>query len=144
MKCDFCHKNPAIYLLEIKDEKGIRKYSLCGECLYEYIGRLFQIAFSQDKEEKRCPNCGRTWKKIEETGMVGCYYCYSVFKDELGEIIKNYHGNKKHKGKIPKNVSKKEDILKYKIELSKAIEEENYEKAAKLRDFLNKFNERSG
>ncbi|MGB9767403.1 UvrB/UvrC motif-containing protein [Dictyoglomus turgidum] len=138
MKCDFCNQNEAVYVLEISDEKGKRKYSICEYCLKQVIKDIFQgNYFMRDEKVKRCPKCNRSLEEIKETGMLGCSYCYSYFRDEIGKLVYQYHGNKVHRGRVPiKKEFKTDKILKYKIELSKAIEEEDYEKAAKLRDLL--------
>ncbi|MFN3699108.1 MAG: UvrB/UvrC motif-containing protein [Dictyoglomus sp.] len=143
MWCDFCGKNKAFYILEIADEKGKKKYALCEECLHQMIKDIFQVEFMVKEEVKKCPKCGREWKDIEETGMVGCHHCYEFFGEDLEKIIIQYHGNRVHKGRVPQKDSVKSDrILRYKVQISKAIEEEDYEKAAKLRDFLKNIEKR--
>ncbi len=148
MICDFCHKNNAEYILEINNEEGKRRYSLCESCLQEILKDILQPAILFEKEIKnvdKCPKCSRKWEEIEETGIVGCSYCYVHFADRLEPIISQYHGVKVHKGKAPKKTVKKmENILKYKIELSKAIEKEDYEKAAEIRDILLNFGKKDG
>jgi len=41
---------------------------------------------------KVCPSCGNTEKEATEAGMVGCPLCYSVFRDEIAEVIRKLHG----------------------------------------------------
>lgn len=143
MWCDFCGKGEALYILEINDEKGKRKYALCEDCLQQIVKDIFQIGFEVKEDSKKCPKCGRTREEIENTGMVGCHYCYEFFGEELKKVIAQYHGNKVHKGRMPtKDLHKAEKILKYKVQISKAIELEDYERAAKLRDILNKVEKR--
>ncbi|ACI19370.1 UvrB/UvrC motif-containing protein [Dictyoglomus thermophilum] len=146
MKCDFCNQNEATYILEIDDEKGRRKYSICESCLKQVIKDIFKGTYIMKEEKaKKCPKCNRSLEEIKETGMLGCSYCYAYFRDEIEKMVYQYHGNKIHKGKIPaKKEFRIDKILKYKIELSKAIEEEDYEKAAKLRDLLKNIDTRGG
>ncbi|HOJ92167.1 MAG TPA: UvrB/UvrC motif-containing protein [Dictyoglomaceae bacterium] len=143
MICDLCHKNKAEYILEVNNEEGKRRYSLCESCLQEIVREVLQSSMLFEKEIKdldNCPKCDREWEEIEESGIVGCSYCYVHFADKLESMISQYHGEKVHKGKAPKKTVKKmENILRYKIELSKAIENEDYEKAAEIRDILRKF-----
>lgn len=143
MWCDFCGKNGALYILEINDEKGKRKYALCEDCLQQIVKDIFQVGFEIKEELKKCPKCGRSWKEIENTGMVGCYYCFEFFGEELSKIISHYHGNKIHKGRVPtKDLLKSERIMKFKVQISKAVELEDYEKAAKLRDIFDNVKKR--
>ena len=90
---------------------------------------------------------GSTLNDIKRTGKVGCADCYDTFFSELMPTIRNIHGNTEHKGKRPNvieytvNEDKKdqtesaEDKLSaLRAELKKAIEDENFERAAQLRD----------
>ena len=91
---------------------------------------------------KECPSCGFRLKSFPSTGKLGCGDCYRVFRSELLPFIKKYHGHTVHKGKRGKIMSEKPAkkeamssvLLELKSQLEKAVQEENYELAAKLRD----------
>lgn len=104
----------------------------------------------------KCPKCGLTYDDFVKNGKFGCAECYDSFSNKLDSILKNLHGTCKHIGRKPKNIIKKSDSKKEvqkvqeKIDekqqqidilnkdLQKAIKEERYEDAAKIRDELKK------
>lgn len=73
-----------------------------------------------------------------ESGRIGCSECYTVFRRELMPTIENIHGKAAHIGKRP--LHRKEEppkrllLAQLRDDLQKAVQEENYEKAAQLRD----------
>jgi protein arginine kinase activator len=85
-----------------------------------------------------CPLCGSTASDISRTGKVGCAQCYDTFADMLTPYIKRIHGNTEHTGKIPSDagaeIKTKRQLVQLKEELKKAIENQEFEKAAELRD----------
>ncbi len=113
------------------------------------------------KEAKKCPACGATFSDIAESGRVGCADCYDSFAEQLAPSIIRTHGRVSHVGKHPSGAvsSEKADsakakpnvkqndsaaavnekqtkIAELKAQLKKAIETEQYEEAARLRDII--------
>ncbi|NLE12540.1 MAG: hypothetical protein GX628_02560 [Clostridiales bacterium] len=105
--------------------------------------------------EKVCPLCGSSYRELVSGGKVGCAKCYEVFKEELAPTVAKIHGRSRHVGRIPSGyvndyvndnekilgspVKTEEQILKERItalnnEQKKAVEVQNYERAAELRD----------
>ena len=87
----------------------------------------------------RCDSCGSSFNDIVKSGKIGCSECYSTFFDKLMPSIQRIHGKTKHEGKIPLNEVTNEDentskIASLREELNKAIENEDFERAATLRD----------
>ena len=89
-------------------------------------------------ESKRCPVCGSTFSDIARTGHIGCPQCYETFADELAATVNQLHGTSKPQGRIPKRFGEKQnreaEINSLKEEQKKAIEAQEFEKAAELRD----------
>ena len=89
-------------------------------------------------ETKRCPVCGSTFNDIARTGHIGCPQCYETFADELAATVNQLHGTSKPQGRIPKRFGEKQnreaEINSLKEEQKKAIEAQEFEKAAELRD----------
>ena len=89
-------------------------------------------------ESAVCPKCGMRFSEFLNMGRLGCANCYSAFSSSLYPTVKRIHGNTKHSGKFPdgvKTAAAKENKLRdLKERLSKAIEKQEYEDAAKLRD----------
>lgn len=89
-------------------------------------------------EEKRCPMCKSSFNDIVKAGKVGCAKCYETFASELESTVKSIHGNVSHVGRTSgpwkKKKEKNDKIAKLKSELAAAIEAQEFEKAAELRD----------
>ena len=88
--------------------------------------------------QKKCPSCSASYSEITEGGRVGCPVCYSFFASELSPLISSVHGSGEHVGSVPsRHRAKKERgerLKKLKEELREAVEHENFEHAAALRD----------
>ncbi|MBM7588337.1 protein arginine kinase activator [Bacillus pakistanensis] len=87
----------------------------------------------------QCNKCKMTFDKFVEVGRFGCANCYETFKDYLDPILKRVHsGNVEHHGKIPQRIGGeihvKKKILQLKAHLQELIQQEEFEKAAEIRD----------
>ena len=113
------------------------------------LSSFFSNALPAISGATHCDTCGSTLNDIKRTGKVGCADCYDTFFSELMPTIRNVHGNTEHKGKRPgvieytvneeenksDNDAPSEDkIGTLRAELKEAIEKENFERAAQLRD----------
>ena len=85
-----------------------------------------------------CNNCGTTLEEFKKTGLLGCDNCYNEFSSNIESIAKRLQGSIEHKGKIPlregKMLVREKHLTKLKFEMQKVIEEENFERAAEIRD----------
>lgn len=109
---------------------------------------------SQTKKIK-CPNCGMGYDDFKKVGRLGCGQCYNTFRESIVALLKRIHGSTQHMGKTtaPSQEAPKEavstksaartrqsvksqtgSVAHLKERLRKAIDEERYEEAAKLRD----------
>ncbi|MGN1418356.1 MAG: UvrB/UvrC motif-containing protein, partial [Acutalibacteraceae bacterium] len=107
------------------------------------------FALSSARAE-RCEKCGSSFDDIIKTGMVGCADCYEKFYDKLLPSIQRIHGKAKHQGKRPpvtvstakvKEKTKEEIIAEKEAEMKKAVESQNFEQAAIIRDEIKKLRE---
>lgn len=155
MLCDICGKNPAtVHLTEIIDDQ-MNELHLCEECARQKSIQMEQqfglsdllaglTEFEKPMVEKeavvlKCPTCGFTYTDFKKIGRLGCSDCYSTFKKYLVPLLKRIHGSGFHYGKSPvkitKPVKKKIDLLSsLRYQLQKAIEMEEFEEAARIRD----------
>lgn len=156
MKCDNCNKQATVHLTEIKGGKKIEKH-LCQECAAQSEGlptkghtpinellTNFVLAHSGLGKEAttKCEQCGITWAEFRQTGLFGCEHDYQLFERDLTPLLQRAHeGATHHVGKVPTRrggssvpARKRIDISKLRKELQMAIEKEDYERAAKLRD----------
>lgn len=87
------------------------------------------------KEYKECPVCKHSWADFTRTGKFGCGECYKTF-DGVLNVIRQTQQNSQHNGKIPSKsgaeVKMKRRLAELKKELKAAVDNEEYEKAAKL------------
>ncbi len=157
MKCESCQKKQAIVHLTDVSNNQKREIHLCEECAREkgvtikshmnkeatFPEFLTQIVEAQTEaigEDKdiRCPKCGITYKKFRSTGKFGCPNDYVVFRKGLLNLLEKIHQKVQHVGKIPTRVgdhlAREKELSQLKVELTRAIEAEAYERAAEIRD----------
>ena len=155
MLCDICNKKKAtVHLTEIIDGE-MSEMHLCEDCAREksvQMEQQFGLAdllaglsgFGQQVKESgapqlQCSNCGTSYDDFRKFGRLGCSECYNTFGDQLGTLLRKIHGSSQHLGKTPPTaaepIKNKIDMLQeLRRQLQQAVEVENFEKAAKLRD----------
>ncbi|WP_409303695.1 UvrB/UvrC motif-containing protein [Peribacillus sp. SCS-155] len=99
--------------------------------------------------ELNCKRCGLTFSQFVHTGKFGCGECYSTFESQLDPILKRLHGgNTVHHGKVPKRIGgsihTKKQIAQLKGTMKTFIENEEFEKAAEIRDHIRYLEQSSG
>lgn len=158
--CERCNKPATVHLTEISGGKRVEKH-LCDACAQEegYVQQthvpinellnqfLKAHAAVGESTATRCPECGMTWQEFKDTGLLGCTKDYELFENHLSGVIERAQGGATHHvGKVPAaggaKEEKQEDAVKLRQaelarlrkELARAVEDESYELAAKLRD----------
>ena len=151
MLCKNCGKRMATTHIKQIINGEVQEYHLCGECasklgvgnfnpfeMSDLFGSIFGNQAQPLTEAKRCKMCGSSFSEIAKKGRLGCPECYNEFREQLLPSLRKMHGKTNHIGKIPGNAdsaSKAEYKLKeLKNALKSAIAEEEFEKAATLRD----------
>lgn len=144
MKCDKCGKNIANTHIRSVINGRVTNLNLCSDCAaINGIGGLGASLFGEAKlnsetGDKTCSSCGTKLLEIIESGFIGCADCYKIFNKELSGAIRRLHGRTNYRGKIPQTSAPRLDsssiISKLRKEMSKAVETENFERAAELRD----------
>jgi protein arginine kinase activator len=95
---------------------------------------------SSERTGTTCPECGLTWAEFRQSGRFGCAKDYGLFKQEIDRLLTRIHGSTQYVGKTPPRhgaapVPTALDALgAARKALAEAIEAENYEEAARLRD----------
>lgn len=163
MLCDKCKLNQATVHIRQSINGDVREYDLCDKCaaasdllntdmsfdnLFEGFlngmeqGMLYGSPFG-GKSTDTCPVCGSVFEDFAGGGRLGCAECYDTFRDRLRGVFKNIQAGARHTGKgsaearhIKEKVAPKEltEEEKLKNQLDLAIKNEEYEKAAELRD----------
>lgn len=161
MLCQKCGKRTAtVHFKQVINGAAHEEY-LCSECanggagIYSFekgiddlFGGLFAGSRAADtRTKKSCPLCGATIRDISLSGKVGCAKCYEVFKNELKGTVTGIHGNVHHVGRAPGNHAEERkrqaEIEELKRKQQKAVEEQNYELAAELRDKIKALSQRN-
>jgi len=150
--CQRCNQARAtVHITDTQPEK--RERHLCEECaekegvivkhhqttnaiLHEFIKHKTGLAAADDRA---CPKCGLTFREFQSSGLLGCAHDYEVFRSALSPLIERAHeGGTHHVGKVPRaadgKIKHNANLIRLRRELQAAVEAENYEQAAKVRD----------
>src|SRR5208283_1618693 len=88
--------------------------------------------------ELKCPKCGFTQADFKKAGRLGCAECYTTFAEGLEGLLKTMHNGIRHVGKVPLALLQSRDLSErlkaLHKKLAKAVEDENFEQAALIRD----------
>lgn len=159
MLCDNCKENEAIISYTKMQGNNVEEVHLCADCaekkmhedflFNKVIGsqvdsllkEIFKLTghLNQEVIQKECPSCKTTFKEFEQ-GRLGCEDCYNVFESEITNMLNSLKYVSKHTGKIPASaddeIVKRREKNDLKTALQIAIEKEDYEQAAIIRDKL--------
>ena len=161
MLCQNCGSNNATNHIHTVVNGIVTDMYLCSGCAKsinmsfhsdDMFGLLSSFLKSVDVSATKkltCECCGCSYDDILNSGRVGCGNCYKTFMKQLEPALIRIHGRTEHLGKRCTNSSDGElhkntdtsnisEIERLKSELTKAIEKEEYEKAAVLRDEIKK------
>jgi protein arginine kinase activator len=164
MMCCVCkEKKATVHLTQITGDK-MQKVDLCEDCAkhkgvndpagFSLADLLLGLGASQELEqaaggaEVKCPKCGFTQADFKKAGRLGCAECYTTFAEGLESLLKTMHKGTKHAGKVPQALLQSRDqaerlkVLRKKLD--KAVEDENFEQAALLRDEIKQISVRTG
>ncbi|HOQ36923.1 MAG TPA: UvrB/UvrC motif-containing protein [Acetivibrio sp.] len=111
------------------------------------MGFPYMTSVPQHNQNLICDKCGMSYNEFNKTGKIGCSNCYKVYGDKLVPLLRRLHGNIQYNGKIPSrafgSVKLSREITKLKEQLDAAIKNEEYEKAAVLRDQIRNLESKS-
>jgi protein arginine kinase activator len=161
MKCMFCEKLATVHLTDIVNKKKSEAH-LCEKCarernlLPEQPGpqinlkallklmkspQLSQHGSAVAPGEGPCPACGLTYAAFKAEGRFGCAHDYDAFHAILEPLLERVHRATTHTGKIPsaaRELARIAELDDLRSQMKAAIENEDYEQAARLRDLLRK------
>ena len=152
IKCEKCDREATVHLTEIVNGQKIERH-LCAECAAtEGVTSKVQLPISQLLEEMvlqssggkeaarlRCDVCGLSFVEFRQGGLLGCPNDYEVFADVLTDVLERAHeGASQHTGRVPANAAETQrrqaELLRLRAALKQAVAQEDYERAAELRD----------
>jgi protein arginine kinase activator len=153
-KCRRCSKPATLHITELRQGEATEIH-LCETCAKDYLSQAedvstpgLDVQFDQLEESEQsevsgiddrvCPNCGITFREFRTQGRLGCPHDYVEFESDLKDLILNIHGEEQHCGKLPKRAPdssrRQHQLIRLRSELKLAVEDEDYESAARLRD----------
>ena len=157
MLCQVCKKNVAtVRYTEIVEGK-VTEIHMCQDCavkddkeispnfgvpsLSNLSAQNLTVPLSMADMNSVCANCGQTYFDLVQSGQLGCPQCYETFSDSLKPLLERAHSATQHVGKLPKDRSSDPDmarikLMRYRGLLQKAVHDERYEDAARLRDLI--------
>lgn len=101
---------------------------------------------AHERDGPMCPECGYNLRLWKQTGRLGCPECYTVFHDEVQQLLPGMHRGTEHQGRIPRRQISPETvgnrIKALQKALDRAIEDERYEDAAVARDEMSELREK--
>ena len=153
IQCDICSKSATVHLTQIMDGK-IHKVDLCETCAKEkgvtdpngfslgdlLTGNLENERLGSEPIQLKCVVCGFTPGDYKKHGRLGCPSCYKNLRPMIMPMLAHMHKGMAHDGKIPYHTLTREE-QKQKLDdlnasLKKAVAEERFEDAARIRDAI--------
>jgi protein arginine kinase activator len=157
MVCDLCKDGEAVITLTEIVGSGVRQLHLCEKCAAErgvetmvgsskpQINNFLQTIHDQMPAAKgepvHCTFCQATLADFRATGRLGCAHCYDAFESSLRDLLRRVHGNSRHIGRryvapLPSELPHVSSATELRDRLKRAIEAEQFELAADIRDKL--------
>ncbi|MGI8496996.1 MAG: UvrB/UvrC motif-containing protein [Gemmatimonadaceae bacterium] len=156
MLCDNCKENDSVITLTRTGPSGVVEQHLCEKCAAEKgvettlstpKQAITDFLFAVQKqlppmtsEAGRCTFCGMTLRgDFKATGRLGCARCYTTFESSLRDLLRRVHGSSRHAGRRyqppePMYQEAGSVLNELRDRLRRAIEGEQFELAARLRD----------
>jgi len=164
MLCDNCKERDAIINLTQVEHDSKVTLHLCEQCaqqkgvetggsvlkspLGNFLGAVVKgstpgALVPASGDTLRCASCGSTLRDFRDSGRLGCDRCYESFDTHLRDLLRRLHGSSQHVGEryeVPGEGGvlgahdPRSRLLDLKAQLRRAVEGENFELAAELRD----------
>lgn len=155
MLCDNCHERDAVVHLTKIVNNAVTQVHLCDRCAADHgvettvttpkhpLGEFLQAVQQQltvpASDAVTCSFCGMTLKDFRTTGRWGCARCYTTFEQSNRELLRRVHGSSRHIGNAyhaphPEASQAQAELAELRERLRRAIDGEQFELAADLRD----------
>ena len=132
MLCERCKRRPAVNEIVVLENGVPTERKLCRNCTVEVMAGYVPVV-------KRCPTCQMTQSEVVHLRKAGCASCYTVFRDDLIKMARQYQqGHDHHVGSIPDALRTPDERIGERLEklageLERAVEQEDYERAARIK-----------
>ena len=156
MLCEKCKKKTAtVHIKKSINGKKMEMY-LCADCSRDYNDlfttptSMFDTFYTQNLSNahpttKVCHTCGMTADRFSAKGFLGCSDCYEVFANMVDNMVSRVQPASTHVGRklgesapnsapTAETPTRESQIESLKKQLVEAIDQEDYLRAASLRD----------
>ena len=156
MACDKCGTTEAVVNLTQIVNNDMSTHRLCEKCaaekglesnpeasnlpLTDFLAQMGTDTVSDTSpEDIQCSFCGLTFSDFSKTGRLGCPECYETYASHLQKLLRQVHGGTQHVGKVylppdPTASEVERRLGGLRRKLDRAVESEDFERAAELRD----------
>ena len=152
MLCDSCKERDAVVHVTSIEANAVHQLHLCERCAadrgvettvatpkHPLAEFLHQQVGTPNTDGLRCTFCNTTMADFSATGRWGCARCYTNFEAGIRELLRRVHGNHRHVGRsyrapMSESLERGAVLGELKDRLRRAIEGEQFELAADLRD----------
>lgn len=157
MLCDNCKERDAVVHHTRIADNAVTQLHLCEKCAeakgvettlalpQHPLGAILQAvqaeASTAAEDAASCAFCGATARDFQATGRLGCPHCYDAMERSLRELLRRLHGSSKHVGvqydtPVAHLLQKPDSVHDLRDRLRRAVDAEQFELAAALRDRL--------
>lgn len=156
MLCDHCGENEAIVHVTTIQNNQLTTSHLCEGCaaekgmepgvtaanlpLTDFLTQTGKT-LAETAVVAPCAYCGMKLEEFKKKGRLGCPHCYVTFDGHLRNLLRRLHGSAQHTGKVylppnPTQTQKQERLAGLRRKLDRAVETEDFEQAARIRDMI--------
>jgi protein arginine kinase activator len=156
MVCDHCGDREAVIHLTQIVNNEMSTFHLCEACaaekglepgvspgnlpLQDFLAQMGREGEADEPTaDGACSFCGLRMDEFRRSGRLGCSHCYASFERHLRGLLRRLHGGTQHVGKVylpadPTLADRQERLAGLRRKLDKAVQGEDFERAAQLRD----------
>ena len=114
--------------------------------LVDFLAQIGKSVGEEASALGRCPSCGLTPAQLRQTGRLRFATCYTNYQHHLRALLRRLHGGTQHIGKALLPPDPGEEDRRAKVEnlrrsLRLAVDAEDFEHAAALRDQIRRIEE---
>jgi protein arginine kinase activator len=163
MQCDDCGSSDAVIHVTQVESNEMNTFHLCEACatakgletgtvpaspLTDFLAQMgtgMETGPAAVTDE-RCGTCGLTLSDFRKAGRLGCADCYTHFARHLRGLLRRLHGGSQHVGKVylaeeNGHAERAARMVNLRRSLQQAVESEDFERAATLRDQIRQMDE---
>lgn len=156
MLCENCgQKEATVHFTQI-EKNEMQSFNLCEDCaaakgmqpglnigsfpLTDFLAQMGRPG-ADTAASGPCSFCNLTLDDFKKSGRLGCSHCYVAFESHLGGLLRRLHGSTQHVGKVylppdPSQTEQQERLAGLRRKLDRAVQSEDFERAAQLRDLI--------